>query len=134
MPNKVFLVDDQPEVIELLAELLADHGKQTEGFADGDRALAALASASEDVGLVLLDLDLGPSKRTGLEILTDLKKAYPGLPVIILTGKGTVNDAVSAMRLGATDFIEKDPRMGERLGLQMEKLDRMIEVLEDNRR
>ncbi len=134
MLNKVFLVDDQPEVIELLADLLAGHGKQTEGFADGDRALAALASSDQEVGLIILDLDLGPSKRSGLEILTDLKKAYPSLPVIILTGKGSVDDAVRAMRLGATDFIEKDPRMGERLGLQMEKLDRMIEVLEDNRR
>ncbi|MBN2495604.1 MAG: sigma-54-dependent Fis family transcriptional regulator [Deltaproteobacteria bacterium] len=134
MPGKVLLVDDQPEVRELLAELLAGRGWEAVGFADGDRALAALGEGDGEVDLVVLDLDLGPGARDGLSVLGDLKARFADLPVVILTGKGTVDDAVRAMRLGATDFIAKDPRLGERFGLQMDKLDRMLAVLDDNER
>lgn len=134
MPGKVFAVDDQPEVLKLLTDLLKDHGRETRGFHDGDQALQALESSGGEVDLVVLDLDLGPGRRGGMEVLADLKKAHPHLPVVILTGKGTVEDAVRAMRLGATDFIEKDPKLGERIQLQMEKLDRLLLVMRDNRR
>jgi len=134
MPGKVFAVDDQPEVLKLLTDLMQDHGRETRGFPDGDQALQELESSGGEVDLVVLDLDLGPGRRSGMEILADLKKAHPHLPVVILTGKGTVEDAVRAMRLGATDFIEKDPKLGERIQLQMEKLDRLLLVMRDNRR
>ena len=134
MPGKVLAIDDQPEVLELLADLLKGHGRETVGFPDGDLALRELESSGGDVDLVVLDLDLGPGRRGGMEILADLRKAHPLLPVVILTGKGTVDDAVKAMRLGATDFIEKDPKLGERIQLQMEKLDRLLSVMRDNRR
>ncbi len=134
MPRKVIAIDDQPEVLQLLADLLEGHNRETRGFSDGDQALRALESDPRDVELVVLDLDLGPGRRGGMEILADLKKTHPHLPVVILTGKGTVDDAVKAMRIGATDFIEKDPRLGERIQLQMEKLDRMLSVVRDNRR
>ncbi len=132
--GKVFVIDDQPEVRELLADLLKRRGREVAGFADGDRALAALAEDSLNVDLVVLDLDLGPGRRDGLAVLTDLRKRFAELPVVILTGKGTVEDAVRAMRLGATDFVEKDPRLDQRLDVQMDKLDRMLAVLRDNRR
>ena len=134
MPGKVIAIDDQPEVLRLLTDLLKGHGRETEGFQDGDQALQALESSSREVELVVLDLDLGPGRRGGMDVLADLRKAHPLLPVVILTGKGTIDDAVRAMRLGATDFIEKDPKLGERIQLQMEKLDRMLSVVRDNRR
>ena len=130
----VFVIDDQPEVRELLAKLLERRGRVAAGFADGDRALAALAAGDSAVELVVLDLDLGPGRRDGLAVLADLRRDYPELPCVILTGKGTVEDAVRAMQLGATDFVEKDPRLGERLDVQMDKLDRLLAVLRDNRR
>jgi two-component system nitrogen regulation response regulator NtrX len=132
--GKVFVVDDQAEVRELLADLLTRRNREAIPFADGDEALAALATDSSGVDLVVLDLDLGPGRRDGLAILTDLRKRFPELPTVILTGKGTIEDAVKAMHLGATDFIEKDPRLGQRLDVQMDKLDRMMAVLRDNRR
>ena len=135
--GKVVVVDDQSEVRELLTDLLARRNREAIPFADGDEALAALAALTTDsngVDLVVLDLDLGPGRRDGLAILTDLRKRFPELPTVILTGKGTIEDAVKAMHLGATDFIEKDPRLGQRLDVQMDKLDRMMAVLRDNRR
>jgi DNA-binding NtrC family response regulator len=134
MPGKVILVDDQPEVLGLLADLMRDHGKASQKFSNGEHALLALKNAREKYDLVVLDLDLGPGNKNGMDILAEMKKKYPDLPVVILTGKGTIQDAVRAMRLGATDFIEKDPRLGERIDLQMEKLTRMLGVLSDNRR
>lgn len=131
---KVFVVDDQIEVTELLTDLFARRNRLVRGFVDGDAALAALAETQEQVDLVVLDLDLGPGRRDGLSILTDIRGRYPDLPCVILTGKAKVDDAVKAMRIGATDFIEKDPRLHERMELQMEKLDRLTSVLRDNRR
>ncbi|HSA23574.1 MAG TPA: response regulator, partial [Myxococcota bacterium] len=131
----VLVVDDQPEVRELLTELLGRRGFQVHAQPDGDRALAELArEAGAAPELVVLDLDLGTGRRGGLSILADLRTRFPELPVVILTGKGTVEDAVAAMRLGATDFVEKDPRLGSRLDLQMAKLERLLAVQRDNRR
>jgi DNA-binding NtrC family response regulator len=133
--RRVLVIDDQPEVRELLGELLGRRGLEVTALADGDQALAALAREADDPPeLVVLDLDLGPGRRGGLAILADLKAGFPELPVVILTGKGTVEDAVAAMRLGATDFVEKDPKLGPRLDLQMAKLARLFRVHEDNRR
>ncbi len=130
----VYVIDDQVEVRELLGDLFARRGRETKGFADGDVALAALADAHGGVDLVVLDLDLGPGRRDGMAVLTDLRQAYPDLPCVILTGKGTVEDAVKAMHLGATDFVEKDPRLGQRLDVQMDKLERLLAVERDNLR
>ena len=58
-----------------------------------------------------------------------MRQEAPDLPVIILTGKGTVETAVAALRLGAADFIEKDFYIEDRLELSLEKLDRMLSVL-----
>jgi DNA-binding NtrC family response regulator len=134
MAGKVLLVDDQPEVLQLLADLFAARNQETLCFQSGERALEALIEQAPVVDLAVLDLDLGPGRRDGLSILTEIKEHYPDLPVIILTGKGTVEDAVRATRLGATDFIEKDPRLGQRLDLQLVKLERILKVLQDNRR
>jgi CheY-like chemotaxis protein len=75
MPAKVFAIDDQPEVLKLLADLLKGHGRETVGFPDGDQALQALESSGGEVELVVLDLDLGPGRRGGMQVLADLKKA-----------------------------------------------------------
>ncbi len=132
--SKVIVVDDQFEVIELLSDLLSKDNRKVLGYTDGDEALVAIGACKGDVDLVVLDLDLGPGRRDGLSILTDLRKRYPDLPCVILTGKAKVDDAVRALRLGATDFIEKDPRLDQRLELQMEKLERLTSVMKDNRR
>jgi DNA-binding NtrC family response regulator len=134
MAGSVFVVDDQKEVIALLSGLLQKHGKTVHGFLDGEKALEALEKDPSDAELMVLDLDLGPGKRDGFFVLEKLRELAPDLPVIILTGKGTVEDAVRAMRMGATDFIEKDPSMGQRFDLHLVKLDRMLAVLEKNKR
>ena len=124
----IVVVDDQAEVRELLRELFGDRGKPIETFAAGDAALAYLREHSADVALVLLDLDLGPTERGGLEVMEDVRRLDAELPVIILTGKGTIDTAVAAVKAGATDFIEKDPYLEDKIDLSISKVERMLAV------
>ncbi len=133
MGGRVWLVDDQAEVRELLQRLFSARGWEVAAFAGAEELLDALP-AQERADLAVLDLDLGPNRMDGLALLQRLRQALPDLLSVILTGKGGTDDAVRAMRAGAADFIEKDPTLGQRLDVQMAKLDRILAVIDDNRR
>ncbi len=130
----VVAVDDQPEVRRLLADIFTARGKELLGFDDGDRAIEHLRERGGAVDLVILDLDLGQGRRGGLEICNDLRTAYPELPIIILTGRGNIDDAVAAVKAGATDFIVKDPYLEDKLDLSVEKIERMMAHIAERRR
>ena len=105
----IVAVDDQLEVRRLLAEIVEARGRRFVGFDDGAPAAAYLAEHADEVELVLLDLDLGAGKPDGIALLRTLHAAHPELPIIILTGSGSIDAAVEAMRAGAADFVTKDP-------------------------
>jgi DNA-binding NtrC family response regulator len=97
---RVLLVEDEPYVAESLAALLRAHGMEPLPFASAE---AALAAPPADVALV----DLRLPGLSGVELLRRLKERAPALPVLMLTGHGTIADAVEAMRAGALDFLTK---------------------------
>lgn len=130
----VLIADDQVEVRDLLADKLRARGKQTESFASGRELFSRLGADGEAVELVVLDLDFGAGEPDGLEVLSQIREARPDLPVIILTGKGSVDSAVAAVQGGAADFIEKDLFVEDKLELSMEKVERMLYVLRENAR
>lgn len=132
--SRVFIADDQPEVLELLAEKLRSRGKAVEAFSSGARLAERLSDDDDGVELVVLDLDFGPGEPDGIEALKRIKKKRPDMPVIILTGKGSVDAAVEAVQQGAADFIEKDLYVEDKLELSMEKVERMLQVLKENAR
>jgi DNA-binding NtrC family response regulator len=132
--GRVLIADDQREVRDLLAEKLRARGKQTEAFATGRELLRRVVDDGEAVELVVLDLDFGAGEPDGLEILNQIRASRPELPVIILTGKGSVDSAVAAVQGGAADFIEKDLFVEDKLELSMEKVERMLHVLRENAR
>ena len=134
MKAHILIADDQPEVREMLIESLEADGRTVRDFASGRDALAYLVKHKDKVDLAILDLDFGPDEPDGIEILRQMRDKAPDLPVIILTGEGTVETAVSALRYGAADFIEKDFYIEDRLELSLEKLDRMLSVLRENAR
>lgn len=134
MNAHILIADDQPEIRNTLAESLVAEGRSVHACGTGREALSYLQAGERDVNLVILDLDYGPGEPDGLEILKEIRKTEESLPVIILTGKGTVETAVTALRFGATDFIEKDFYIEDRLELSLEKLDRMLSVLNENKR
>ena len=132
MKGTIVCVDDQAEVRRLLGDLFRVRGKEVVSFDDGEDAIGWLAD--HDAEMVVLDLDLGKGKRTGIEICKELRKRTPDLPIIILTGHGTIDDAVAAVKAGAVDFITKDPYLEDKLELSVEKVERMMQHIQERKR
>jgi len=132
--NSVLIADDQQEMRDLLGEKLRALGKDVISFSTGTRLVQHLEGEPDGGELVVLDLDFGPGEPDGIEILKQVRERQPELPVIILTGKGTIDAAVEAVQLGAADFIEKDLYVEDKLELSMEKVERMLQVLRENAR
>ncbi|GGE73049.1 nitrogen assimilation response regulator NtrX [Sphingomonas prati] len=105
MALDVLVVDDEQDIRELVAGVLEDEGYQTRVAANSDACLAALDERRPS--LVLLDVWLKDSKLDGLDLLDEIKRRDPSLPVLVISGHGNIDTAVSAVRRGAADFIEK---------------------------
>jgi two-component system, NtrC family, nitrogen regulation response regulator NtrX len=99
----VLVVDDEPNIRRLLASLLEAEGFAVRSAASGEDGLVAVADQEPDV--VLLDLALPGA--SGLEILAALRTTHAALPVIMMSGRATLADAVRATKIGAFHFIEK---------------------------
>ena len=101
--STILVVDDEKNIREGLAEALGIEGYRVITAADGGEGLNAVEGGGVD--LVITDLKM--PKISGGELLRKITGRYPGLPVIVLTGHGTIEDAVQAMRAGAFDFLTK---------------------------
>ncbi|EHQ06407.1 MAG: sigma-54-dependent Fis family transcriptional regulator [Leptonema illini] len=100
---KVYVIDDDRSIRTSLKEILEDEDFVVEQFATGKSAVKALEK--ERPALILLDLWLG--KEDGLEVLDEIRRMYPALPVLMISGHGTIEQAVAATKKGAVDFLEK---------------------------
>lgn len=100
---KVLLVDDEQEFIETLSERLKMRDLDTKLALDGEQALEAVRDDEPDVML----LDLKMPGMDGMEVLRKVKKAFPGVQVVMLTGHGTDKDEEQARRLGAYAYLQK---------------------------
>lgn len=112
---RILIADDQPDVLTALRLLLKSAGFETQVA----RSPAAVRSslAAERFDAVLLDMNYGrdtTSGEEGLQLVTQVKEAWPGLPLIVMTAWGTIDLAVEAVRRGASDFLQK-PWNNERL-------------------
>ncbi len=97
------VIDDEKSIRDAATMLIEDDGHYAEPATDGPSAMSRLKEEKFDA--VLLDLNLGPVN--GLDLLPDIAKQAPGVPVVIFTAQGSVQNAVEAMRRGAVDFLEK---------------------------
>ncbi len=105
MALDILIVDDEQDIRELVAGVLEDEGYSTRTAPGSDGALAALAERRPS--LVLLDVWLQGSKLDGLQLLEEIKRRDPTLPVLMISGHGNLDTAVAAIKQGAMDFIEK---------------------------
>ena len=101
--QKILIVDDESNIRDILKDRLEATGYQVIQASDGKEGLAL--TESEEPDLILLDLKM--PKMDGIEVLERLRKKFPEIIVIVLTGHGTIGLAVEAMKLGAFDFITK---------------------------
>lgn len=112
MALDVLIVDDEKDIRELVAGVLEDEGYAPRTAANSDEALNAITERRPS--LVLLDVWLQGSRLDGLDLLDEIKRRDPSLPVLVISGHGNIDTAVAAVRRGAADFIEK-PFEAERL-------------------
>jgi two-component system nitrogen regulation response regulator NtrX len=112
MAHDILIVDDEADIRMLIAGVLRDEGYETREAKDSDSALEEIRSRRPS--LVILDIWLEQSRLDGLGILSATQQDHPGLPVVMISGHGTIETAVKAIKLGAYDFIEK-PFKSDRL-------------------
>lgn len=105
MAADILIIDDEADIRELIAGILMDEGFETRLAHNSDAALSELSLRRPS--LVILDIWLQGSKMDGLDLLLEIKQRVPELPVIIISGHGNIETAVSAIKRGAYEYIEK---------------------------
>ena len=112
MASEILIVDDEPDIRLLVDGILRDEGYDTRLAGDSDSAIAAFRQRRP--ALVVLDVWLQGSRLDGLGILANLHGEEPHVPVVMISGHGTIEMAVTAIQHGAYDFLEK-PFQSDRL-------------------
>lgn len=130
MALDILIVDDEPDIRNLVAGVMEDEGYSARASANSDSALAEISARRPS--LVLLDVWLEGSRLDGLELLEEIKRRDPSIPVIVISGHGTLDTAVAAIRRGAIDFIEK-PFEAERLLLLVARATETERLRQENR-
>jgi len=105
MAQEILIVDDEADIRTIIADTMQDEGYETRVAADADSAIAAIRTRRP--ALVLLDIWLEGSRMDGMGVLDAIRAEHPSLPVVMISGHGTVELAVAAIRKGAYDFLEK---------------------------
>lgn len=118
MKAEILVVDDEEDIREIVAGILDDEGYETRTAHDSDSALAAIAERVPR--MIFLDIWLQGSRLDGLALLDQIQSMHPGLPVVMISGHGNIETAVSAIKRGAYDYIEK-PFKADRLMLLAER-------------
>ena len=129
MPHSILLVDDEPKMRDVLSVALGELGYRALTAASGEEALEILDR--EEVDLVLSDLRM--KGMHGRELLREIKRRWPNLPVVLMTAYSSVKDAVQAIKEGAFDYIDKPFEM-EDLATTLANGLRLYDVLRDNQR
>ncbi|MFW5988645.1 MAG: sigma-54-dependent transcriptional regulator [Desulfosudaceae bacterium] len=124
----VLVVDDEPSILQSLKGLLTDEGFAVFTAANGYEALKTMEAESPDIVL----LDIWMPGIDGIETLKEIKENHPNVPVIIITGHGTIETAVNATKIGAFDFIEK-PLSIDKVIVEIHKALDFMRLEEENR-
>jgi len=126
IPNRVLLVDDEKDFVEILSLRLKEAGEKVATAYSGKACLEILEKQPIDV--VILDIKM--PGMDGMETLGEIKKRYPLVEVIMLTGHGTTQTAVEGMKMGAFDYLLK-PADYDELTTKLEAARKRKEAQED---
>ncbi|MBT6031717.1 MAG: sigma-54-dependent Fis family transcriptional regulator [Kordiimonadaceae bacterium] len=129
MALDILIVDDEADIRDLISGILNDEGYDTRVAGDSDGALREIDLRRPS--LLILDIWLQGSKLDGLEILEVVKKKHKNLPVIIISGHGNIETAVTAIKRGAYDFISK-PFESEKLLILVERATEVDRLRREN--
>ena len=123
----ILVVDDEPLVRNSLSEMLTLSGYSVSNASNGQEALELLKSYTADI--VISDLKM--PKMDGVELLKHIREFYPDTPVILITGFGSIDTAVEAMKEGAYDYVTK-PIIDTEIKIILERLVKQRRLLEEN--
>ncbi len=112
MAEDILIVDDEDDIRLLIAGVLEDEGYETREAENAEKALEQVAARRPS--LVILDIWLEDSRLDGMELLHVIRREHPNVPVVMISGHGSVETAVQAIKVGAYDYIEK-PFKSDRL-------------------
>ena len=127
----ILIVDDEADIRDLVAGILEDEGYSVRTAADSHQALAAIRARRP--ALLVQDIWMQGGGLDGLELLDVVKQMDPDLPVVMISGHGNIETAVSAIKRGAYDFLEK-PFKSDRLILVVERAMEAASLRRENRR
>ncbi len=125
---EIWIIDDEVGILESLGGILQDEGYEVKTFAFAKEALSLLSQRAPQA----IFLDLWLKDMDGMEVLRTIKELHPSLPVIIISGHGTIEGAVKCIKLGAIDFIEK-PFSYERVLVSLENALKLSKLEEENK-
>lgn len=129
MALEVLIVDDEQDICCLIQDVLEDEGYACRLAHSGEGALEEVRKRRPH--LVLLDIWLGDTRFDGLRVLEEIRKAHSDLPVLMMSGHGNIETAVSAIKRGAYDFLEK-PFKSDRLLVLIERAIEATRLREEN--
>ncbi|WP_413203729.1 sigma-54-dependent transcriptional regulator [Rhodospirillum sp. A1_3_36] len=129
MAHDILIVDDEDDIRMMLSGILEDEGYETREATDADSCLRAINEKRPAV--VVLDIWMQGSRLDGLQVLELLMRDHPLLPVVMISGHGTIETAVSAIKQGAYDFIEK-PFKADRLLLIIQRAIETAQLKREN--
>ena len=118
MASDILVVDDEADIRELVSGLLEDEGHTTRTAGSSEAALAAVSDRRPS--MIFMDIWLQGSELDGLGLLDIIRQQHPDLPIVMISGHGNIETAVSAIQRGAYDYIEK-PFKADRLLLIAER-------------
>src|SRR3954471_14900919 len=127
----ILVVDDEADIRDLVAGILEDEGYAVRTAPDSDAALAAIRARRPS--LLIQDIWMQGGGLDGLELLDLVKSVDPEMPVVMISGHGNIETAVSAIKRGAYDFLEK-PFKSDRLLLVIERALEAASLRRENRR
>jgi len=135
IPTRVLLVDDEKDFVEMLSLRLVDVGERVTPAYSGRECLEILEK--ENIDVVILDIKM--PGMDGIETLREIKRRFPIVEVIMLTGHGTTETAVEGMKLGAFDYLMKPADIDElfyklqdafkKKTIQQEKIEKLEEII-----
>jgi DNA-binding NtrC family response regulator len=126
-PSRLLLVDDDPLIVNSLCEFLRLEGYQVDSAPDGARAVEMLAA--NRYNLVITDVNM--PRTNGLELLRTIRNHYPDVVVLVITGYGTIENAVEAVKMGAFEYLTK-PIIDDEIRVTIQKALKQQTLLSEN--
>lgn len=129
-PLEILVIDDEPDIRELLGEHLRSRGCRVATASDGVAAISVIERAPGQFGVVLTDLHLPGAD--GLAVLKAARAANPSVYVVIITGYASLDSAIQAVRLGAYDYLTKPFSLGQ-IDVLLKRVEDRIALEQENR-